>query len=205
MVKQYGFYYNTDACTGCKGCVAACKDKNDSPVGMKFRKVYDNSTGSWEQTATGAWKQVNVGQFSVSISCMHCENPACVSACPSGAMHKTDGGIVCVDEDVCIGCGMCTGVCPYHEPRLDPVRGVSVKCDFCRDLLASGEPPACVASCQMRALDYGDIDELRRKYGEGADISPLPSSSLTGPNVVINASRFSVGESHVINPLEELI
>lgn len=204
MVKQYGFYINSDNCTGCKGCVAACKDKNNSPVGLKFRKVYHNAGGAWEQQENGSWRQVDVGQYSLSISCMHCENPACVAACPSGAMHKDEQGIVSVDQQRCIGCGMCTGVCPYHEPRIDAQLGVSVKCDFCKDLLANGEEPACVASCQMRALAFGDIEELRAKYGCVADVSPLPSSALTGPNVVIAASRFSGIPTHVVNPPEEL-
>ena len=205
MVRQYGFYYNSDACTGCKECVAACNDKNNSAVGMKFRKVYDNAGGGWEQQANGSWRAVDVFQFSVSISCMHCDDPACVKACPSGAMQKGEGGIVSVDQDRCLGCGMCTGACPYHEPRLDPQLGVSTKCDFCQDLLSRGEVPACVGACQMRAIDFGDIDELRAKYGSVCDTAPLPDSSLTKPNVVFTPSRFAGAQSHVINPPEELL
>lgn len=204
MVKQYGFYYNTDVCTGCKGCIAACKDKNDNPVGYKFRRVYDNAGGTWTQLDNGSWSQ-DVFSYSVSISCMHCDDPACVKACPTGAMHKGEGGIVSVDQDVCFGCGMCTAVCPYHEPRIDPVKGVSTKCDLCQDLLAKGENPACMDACQMRAIEVGDIEELRRKYGTVADIAPIADSSQTHPNVVFNVSRYASQQSHVTNPAEELM
>lgn len=120
-------------------------------------------------------------------------------------MQKRDDGIVFVDQERCIGCGTCAMSCPYHAPRMDTDKHVMGKCDFCRDLIDKGETPMCVASCQMRAIDFGEISELRDKYGDNADIAPLPSSSLTSPSIVINASRFADIDRHITSTAEELV
>lgn len=205
MVAQYGFYYNTDRCTGCKGCIAACRDKNDTFVGFKFRRVIDQAGGTWTQLDNGSWQHENVASYSISISCNHCAHPICVHNCPTHAMQKRDDGIVFVDQERCIGCGTCAMSCPYHAPRMDTDKHVMGKCDFCRDLIDKGETPMCVASCQMRAIDFGEISELRDKYGDNADIAPLPSSSLTSPSIVINASRFADIDRHITSTAEELV
>nr|WP_237267830.1 4Fe-4S dicluster domain-containing protein [Tessaracoccus flavus] len=59
------------------------------------------------------------------------------------------------------------------------------KCDLCRDRLAVGEKPACVAACPSRALDFGEIEDLRQRYGSEAGIEPLPDPRITQPNLVI--------------------
>jgi len=104
-------------------------------------------------------------------------------------MTKHDNGIVAVNQDKCIGCRLCQQSCPYGAPQFNEVKGVMSKCDLCQDLIANGEKPACVASCPQRALDYGELSELRNKYGEGNSIEPLPDPSLTWPAVVINPHR----------------
>jgi anaerobic dimethyl sulfoxide reductase subunit B (iron-sulfur subunit) len=60
------------------------------------------------------------------------------------------------------------------------------KCDFCSDYLEEGKPPACVAACPMRGLDFGELEDLRQKYGSVNQIVPLPSPKLTQPSLVIN-------------------
>ena len=99
---------------------------------------------------------------------MHCADPACVAACPTGAMTKRDDGIVYVDQEICVGCGACAQACPYNAPHLISAAGVMGKCDLCRDLVDAGQNPACVDACLMRCLDWGDIDELRERHGDGA-------------------------------------
>ena len=59
------------------------------------------------------------------------------------------------------------------------------KCDACVDRLAQGLLPICVEACPQRAIEFGEISELRKKYGENADIAPLPSSNTTKPSLVI--------------------
>ena len=100
-------------------------------------------------------------------------------------MGKNELGLVSVDERRCIGCGYCALSCPYHAPKVDRSVGHSAKCDGCFDRVSQDERPICVEACPLRALDFGDIDELRSKYGEVAAIAPLPSEEETHPNIVI--------------------
>ena len=160
---QYGFYFDADRCGSCKACVMACRDKNDTLLGLKNRNVIDFGGGRWVEK-DGLVQPENVFVYSISISCNHCESPACVANCPTGAMIKRDeDGIVYVDESVCIGCGTCANACPYGAPKVSEERGVTSKCNFCMDYLDEGGRPACVDACLMRCLDFGDIAELREK------------------------------------------
>lgn len=175
-MAQKGFYFDQAACIGCKGCQIACKDKNNSKVGVLYRRVYHMEMG----------KYPNPRRAHLSISCNHCEDPKCVENCPSGALKKrTEDGLVTVDRNVCIGCRLCTWSCPYEAIQYKEDEGKVGKCDGCLDLLEKGENPACVDACVMRCLEFGDIESLRQKYGKNADVKGLPSSSITNPNIVI--------------------
>lgn len=120
---------------------------------------------------------------------MHCQRPACVDVCPTTAMHKRDDGVVLIDQRKCIGCRYCEWACPYGAPQYDANIGLMSKCDFCEELLAQGQPPACVASCPTRLMEYGELEELKAKYGSADDIYPLPEASITQPSVVITPHR----------------
>lgn len=183
--SQLGFYFDQSRCTGCKACQIACKDKNDLPVGVTWRRVAEYTGGSWRQGTEGTLSQ-DVFCYYTSVSCNHCDDAICIEVCPSQAMHRGDHGIVSVDAEVCIGCKYCAMACPYGAPAFDGDKGVMTKCDFCADRIADGGTPACVASCPTRALDFGEIADLVDKYGGTAGIEPLPDSSVTNPNLVIN-------------------
>lgn len=177
---QLGFYYDMTGCTGCKTCQIACNDKNDLKVGTLYRKVDEYEGGVFPKP----WI------YYLSTSCNHCENPMCVSVCPTGAITKREeDGIVLIDEEKCDGTKSCIIGCPYDVPQFLEEKNVVGKCDFCIDLLEKGEEPACVASCTMRVLKFGDIDELRAEYGEVADVKPLPESFLTNPAIVITPKK----------------
>ncbi|WP_434510293.1 DMSO/selenate family reductase complex B subunit [Desulfitobacterium sp. AusDCA] len=179
-MAQLGFYYDMTVCTGCKVCQIACKDKNDLDVGPLFRKVFTFEGGTFP----------NPWAYNLSIACNHCAQPKCVPNCPTGALYKREkDGIVMHDRDKCIGCRLCTWSCPYGAPQYIEKLGKVGKCTLCADLLDKGEQPACVAACQMRALQFGDIEELRKKYGDNADIKPLPDSSMTHPSLTIKANK----------------
>lgn len=91
---------------------------------------------------------------SFSIQCRHCENPPCVVACLSGAMHlDEETGLVRHNEEKCMGCWTCVMVCPYNAIRIDQNRRVVAKCDLCSML----DVPACVANCPNEALVYQEV------------------------------------------------
>ena len=189
-MTQYGFYFDASKCTGCKTCMVACKDKNNLSVGMNFRRVTEFSGGNWRQDrATGAWHQ-DAFAYYLSISCNECSDPACVKVCPTKAHFKrAEDGLVLIDPKKCIGCGACLAACPYGAPQLDREARKMRKCDTCLDRREKGLNPVCVDACPQRAIEFGPIDELRKKYGDCAAIAPLPDASVTKPNLVIHPTK----------------
>ncbi|MGL4979413.1 MAG: 4Fe-4S dicluster domain-containing protein, partial [Plesiomonas sp.] len=132
-----------------------------------------------------AWKP-DVFNYYLSIACNHCSEPTCVAGCPTGAMHKrAEDGLVVVNQDVCVGCRYCEMRCPYGAPQFDAQKKVMSKCDGCYQRVAEGLMPVCVGSCPQRALDFGEIELLRQKYGTQNAIAPLPDPMLTKPNLII--------------------
>ena len=128
---QYGFYYDNSRCTGCKTCVMACKDYKDSALDVAYRKVYDLEGGTWEKQADDIYT-TDCLFYHLSMACNHCDDPACVSVCPTTAMHKEGKrGLVLVDETKCVGCGYCVMACPYNAPKVSRELGYSVKCNGC--------------------------------------------------------------------------
>lgn len=187
-MKQLGFYVDVAKCTGCKTCAVACKDRNDLEVGRNFRRVAEYAGGEWKQVK-GAWTQ-DVFAYYVSIGCNHCAEPACAKVCPTGAHAKRAAdGLVLIDDAKCIGCRLCEKSCPYGAPQYDAKRNKMTKCNACVDLLAKGRNPACVDACPQRAIEFGEIADLRRRHGTLAAIAPLPDAKVTRPSLVIRAPR----------------
>jgi anaerobic dimethyl sulfoxide reductase subunit B (iron-sulfur subunit) len=149
-----------------------------------FRKVYDFEGGEWTQGSDGTWT-TNAFAYHVSDSCNHCIVPACVAVCPVDAIERDqDTGLVYINEETCIGCATCVTACPYEMPKMSAEDAVARKCDGCLDRVKEGKAPICVEACPLRALEFGDIEELRSAYGDIAQIPPLPDPS-TSPNLVI--------------------
>lgn len=206
-MSQYAFYFNADKCITCKACVIACKDKYDLKPGRKFRRLYSVSTGSWARDVNGVYAPESVFGYSVSISCNHCAKPACKDICPAGAIGKRGDGIVFIDRDLCIGCGSCSTACPYGAPSLDKDTLKMDKCDFCRELVSIGEIPACVGSCSMQALEFGEIDTLRVKHPDVVQtVPPLADPAKTDPSLLITPHSKSAGSMtvEIFNMPEEL-
>lgn len=186
-LKRYAFYFDSAACTGCKTCQAACKDKNDLPVGVLWRRVYEVTGGGWTRRGD-AWA-TDVFAYQVSLACNHCEQPICAEVCPASAYDVRADGLVLLNPERCLGCKYCSWACPYGAPQYNERAGHMTKCDFCADLVEAGKPPACVAACPMRVLDFGDRAELEARHGSAATIFPLPPPALTGPSLVITPHR----------------
>ena len=185
-----GFYFDQTRCAGCKTCQVACKDKNKLGVGPVLRKVTSFQLGKYPAPKL----------YHVSASCNHCESPACMAKCPTGAITKAEDGTVVRDAEACIGCSSCVNACPFGHPQIDEVSGLSMKCDGCIQWREAGYLPACVEACPCRALDFGDVDELQRKYGSGANlVSTLPviGEDKTGSQTLIKPREVALSEDCV--------
>jgi len=158
-MTQYGFFIDLSRCTGCNACLIACKQWHDVlPGPVKWLRVYQ-----WEK---GAFPDIDLRVL--PIMCFHCKNPVCAEACPNEAIYKEDKyGAVLVDPEKCKGERKCWEACPYGAPQFEGDEpGLTMsKCTMCIDRLEQGLKPICVLSCSLRALEFGPIDELRKKYG----------------------------------------
>jgi formate dehydrogenase iron-sulfur subunit len=154
-------------CIGCRSCELACKQAHRLP------EATEPELSSTALTVV----EEHQGRF-VRRLCMHCQDPACVSVCPVGALQKTSRGPVVYAADRCIGCRYCMLACPFGVPRYewDRVAPYVKKCDMCAERFERGEVPACVEACPVGATEFGDRDEIlaeaRRRLGENATYIP---------------------------------
>ena len=190
----YAFTFDASACSGCKACQIACKDKNNLPLGVLWRRVYEVSGGSWQQTGD-AWV-TDVFAYNLSIACNHCVHPKCAGVCPTDAYVQREDGVVYIDESKCMGCGYCSWACPYAAPQYNPEVRHMTKCNFCYEDIDAGLPPACVAACPMRVLDLVKIDEQNEIQLSDSSKKlwmipgsehpfPLPVRSRTEPHLAV--------------------
>lgn len=186
---RYVFVVISDACSGCKTCQVACKDKHDLPAGVHWRRVYEVTGGGWQKKGA-AWVST-VAAYSLSVACHHCEDLVCAAHCQTDAIWRRDDGLVLVDDARCTRCRKCEADCPYGAFVYDAAAHTVTKCHFCVDEIDAGRPPACVAACPNRALDYGDLPEMRKKYGEVNRVFPLADPSLSRPSLVIVPHRHA--------------
>lgn len=205
MAEKLAFYFDQSLCNGCKACQIACKDKHDTPIGVNWRRVVEYTGGDWR--TDGDVSTHNVFSYYTSIACNHCDDPICVTVCPTTAMTVRDDGTVFVDDDKCVGCRYCEWACPYSAPQFNAATGHMSKCDLCFDYRQTGQEPACVAACPTRALDWGPVSELRdRTPGGTAAVEPLPDPAITRPNLVIKPHRDAQatgrGTGFIANPKE---
>jgi anaerobic dimethyl sulfoxide reductase subunit B (iron-sulfur subunit) len=189
-MAQKAFYFDASSCTGCKACQNACIDKNNLPLGVRWRRVFEYGGGNW-LTLDGVETPNDVFMYHVSTACQHCSNPVCLEVCPAAAISKRPDGIVLIDDTKCIGCRYCQWACPYGAPQFNEETKAMTKCNFCYDLQDQGLNPACVDACVMRCLHFGDLDELRQQYGDLDAIEPLPTGTITKPSLVITPHKHS--------------
>ena len=170
---KLGLVIDLDTCVGCHACVVACKAWNtqsdlgaplsdQDPYGADPSGTFLNRVHSYEVTPpSGPTQAVHFPK-----SCLHCEDAPCVTVCPTGASYKRAAdGIVLVNEDACIGCGLCAWACPYGAREMDPSAGVMKKCTLCVDRIYNealpeiDRTPACVRTCPAGARHFGDLGD----------------------------------------------
>jgi len=187
----YAFTFDASACTGCKACQEACRDKNNLPGDVLWRWVVEVAGGEW-QSVGDAW-QHSVFAYTLSLACNHCVHPKCAGVCPVNAFNVRPDGIVLIDTSKCMGCGYCAWACPYGAPQYIAEQGVMTKCNFCFDSLDAGSPPCCVAACPLRVLDYHIVEQtspdpeeqLLWQLPASDHPFPLPPYSRTEPHLAI--------------------
>jgi sulfite dehydrogenase (quinone) subunit SoeB len=176
--KKLGLVIDLDTCVGCHACAVNCKEWNTGghyaplpdhepygkdPTGVWFNRIHSYEAGCGSESRT-----VNFPR-----SCLHCDEPQCVTVCPTGASYKrAEDGIVLVNTDICIGCKLCSWACPYGAREFDDDAGVMKKCTLCIDriynetLPEAEREPACVATCPSRARHFGDLGDPNSKVSQ---------------------------------------
>jgi len=219
--RKLGLVIDLDTCVGCHACVISCKGWNTENYGAALSDTdaygpdvsgtFLNRVHSYEvKPETGPAQLIHFPK-----SCLHCEDAPCVTVCPTGASYKrTADGIVLVNEDACIGCGLCAWACPYGARELDATAGVMKKCTLCSDriynenLPEEDQIPACVRTCPAGARHFGDfadpnsnVSKLTAERG-GMDLMPEQGTRPTNKYLPPRPKDCS-GEINTLAPLLE--
>ena len=194
--RKLGLVIDLDICVGCHACVVNCKEWNTAGYGAPL-----SDTDAYGAEPSGSWlnrvhsfeagKGADARVVHFPKSCLHCEDAPCVTVCPTGASYKRAGdGIVLVEEDMCIGCGLCAWACPYGAREMDTAAGVMKKCTLCVDriynetLEEEDRVPACVRTCPTSARHFGDLGDpasaVSKLVAERGGFDLMPEQG-TGP------------------------
>jgi Fe-S-cluster-containing dehydrogenase component len=180
---RYGMVIDLTKCVGCNACTAACKQENSTPPGILWSKVLQFECGDYPNSRL---------KF-LPMICMQCQSAPCLEVCPTGATYRAEGGIILINDRLCIACRYCIMACPYEARSYNSTRpqpyyagetitepeqmgmqahpkGSIEKCTFCVHRLREGKQPACVETCPSSARIFGDLDDL------DSEVSKLVSS-----------------------------
>ena len=184
--EALGLLYDSTLCIGCKACVSACKEVNgmppeysteeqlwDTPLDISGKtlnviKLYNDGTGETKDSEKN-------GYAFMKVSCLHCADPSCVSACPVSAMTKDPvTGIVGYDKSICIGCRYCVAACPFGIPRFEYDKALPQisKCQLCRHRMPEGKYSACAEVCPTGATLYGKVKDLHAEAARRLALKP---------------------------------
>ncbi len=170
-------FSHEEAHFGGKGSSARLKIKGEAPA---WGPNWDEDQGGGEFP--------NSHYFYMPRMCNHCTHPACLEACPRGAIEKRDqDGIVTVNEDRCRGYRFCQEACPYKKIYFNHQKQVSQKCLFCFPRVDEGVAPACARQCpgRVRFVGYRDDPEapIHKLVDRWKVALPLHPEYGTEPNV----------------------
>ena len=141
-------YVDINKCLACRSCELACSVAHSSSgvlAGALNEKPLPARMIGLESSGTDC----------APIKCIHCDEAPCVEVCPAGALQKKPGQVsVSVESDLCVGCKMCTIVCPLGVLQISVAGRSALKCESCSELTEKGKDPACVQACPTKALRF---------------------------------------------------
>jgi formate dehydrogenase iron-sulfur subunit len=178
MASAVGFFTDTTVCIGCKACEVACHQWNALPArddgqvtlsGQSYDNTVSLSDVDWRHVkfieqigpdrSGGRW-------LMMSDVCKHCVNAPCLEVCPTGAIMRTEFDTVYIQEPACNGCRDCITACPFGVIHVSASKHIAQKCTFCYDRLQNDLVPACAKACPTASIQFGPIEELRRRAAE---------------------------------------
>ena len=196
---KLGLVIDLDTCVGCHACAVNCKEWNTGGEGapLSDQDPYGGEpSGTWLNRIHAFETVPEEGPAKVvhfPRSCLHCDNAPCVTVCPTGASYKRgEDGIVLVNEDACIGCGLCAWACPYGAREMDAEEKVMKKCTLCVDriynenLPEEDRVPACVRTCPAGARHFGDLgdpeSDVSKLVAERGGVDLMPDQGTAPVN-----------------------
>lgn len=159
--------YDATQCVGCLECESACAKQNGLP--------YDENVAKQKKASEYKFTYVeDAGNDKyMRRMCMHCDDPACASVCPVGALEKTKLGAVTYDASKCMGCRYCMLGCPFNVPKYEWSKAIPTikKCTMCyAERTSKGLPTACAEACPTGATMFGEradlLAEARKRIAE---------------------------------------
>ncbi len=171
-LERWGVLTDLTLCVGCRKCEWACNKANDLP--NLPLPLFNDTCVFEEQRRPTSTQYTVVNRYPpdessavdryIKVQCMHCEHPACVSACIVGALRKDPRGPVTYDADKCIGCRYCMIACPFQIPAYEYENVLTPqvrKCTLCPErTITEGKRPACVDICPEEAIIFGKRKDL---------------------------------------------
>ena len=158
-------FVDPERCVACHQCEVACLVEHSQSKNL-YGALSESPTPRRFIVATPGIRL----NSSFPSKCRHCNPAPCQAVCPTGAISRNaDMDIVLIDGSKCIVCGMCAMVCPFDvityfpTAKVRPERTVAIKCDNSVDRQHEGMMPACVETCKVGALQFGDVNELVKK------------------------------------------
>jgi formate dehydrogenase beta subunit (EC 1.2.1.2) len=198
MTTRKMVFIDTSLCTGCKACSVACKAWNDLPAEKtqlltSYQAQGDFTPNTWTYVRfREEYKDQKMHWNMIKVQCFHCADPACLKACPSKAIYKTESGYTLIDREKCIGCGYCGQNCPWNVPKTDTKINKTSKCTGCIDRVENGLKPACAQTCQPEAIKFGDYDKMM-PIAEAR----LAELQLTNPKANLYGNQWMGGTTYL--------
>jgi Fe-S-cluster-containing hydrogenase component 2 len=128
-------------CNGCGICELICSSSKEGLFNRRLSRI----------------RVVNIEPLiDMGVTCLFCEDPACIKACPRGALYRRNDSVVTVDEAKCNGCSWCIEACDFGAITLHP-NGTVVLCDLCEG------KPKCIDWCPAKALQLATPDLISQK------------------------------------------